>query len=33
MRGLWRRCAGGPMAEQDLHAVLLELTGRDWRPN
>ena len=30
MRGLWTRCAGGPMAEQDLQGVLLELTGRDW---
>jgi predicted metalloprotease with PDZ domain len=30
MRGLWARCAGGPMAEQDLRDVLQELTGRDW---
>jgi predicted metalloprotease with PDZ domain len=30
MRGLWQRCDGGPMAEADLHAVLLEQTGREW---
>lgn len=30
MRGLWQRCRGGPMAEPDLHAVLLEQTGREW---
>ncbi len=30
MRGLWRRCQGGPMTEQDLLAVLQELTGRPW---
>ncbi len=30
MRGLWTRCRGGPMREQDLLAVLQELTGRDW---
>jgi predicted metalloprotease with PDZ domain len=28
MRGLWTRCAGGPMTEDDLRAVLLELGGR-----
>ncbi|MFT3813775.1 MAG: peptidase M61 [Acidovorax sp.] len=30
MRALWQRCAGGPMAESDLLAVLHRLTGRDW---
>jgi predicted metalloprotease with PDZ domain len=30
MRGLWQRCAGGPMAEADLLAVLHEHTGRSW---
>jgi predicted metalloprotease with PDZ domain len=30
MRGLWQRCAGGPMAEADLLAVLLDQTGRSW---
>jgi predicted metalloprotease with PDZ domain len=30
MRGLWRRCQGGAMTEQDLLAVLQELTGRPW---
>jgi len=28
MRGLWKRCAGGPMAQDDLLAVLSELGGR-----
>ncbi|MDD2178055.1 peptidase M61 [Acidovorax sp. D2M1] len=28
MRALWQRCAGGPMTEADLRAVLHELTGR-----
>ena len=28
MRALWQRCAGGPMAEADLRAVLRELSGR-----
>jgi predicted metalloprotease with PDZ domain len=27
MRGLWHRCAGGPMTEDDVLAVLTELTG------
>ena len=31
MRALWTRCAGGPMAEQDLLEVLQELTGRSWQ--
>ncbi len=31
MRALWQRCAGGPMAEADLLAVLQALTGRDWQ--
>jgi predicted metalloprotease with PDZ domain len=31
MRGLWTRCAGGPMTEQDLLEVLQELTGRSWQ--
>lgn len=30
MRALWRRCGDGPMSEQDLHAVLLELSARSW---
>jgi predicted metalloprotease with PDZ domain len=30
MRGLWQRCAGGPMAESDLAAVLLSLGGRSY---
>ncbi|MBY0454187.1 MAG: peptidase M61 [Burkholderiaceae bacterium] len=28
MRALWQRCAGGPMAESDLRAVLQTLAGR-----
>ena len=28
MRALWQRCAGGPMAESDLRAVLQQLAGR-----
>ena len=30
MRGLWKRCAGGPMAQDDLLAVLSELGGRSY---
>ncbi len=30
MRGLWTRCAGGPMAQADLLAVLQALSGRSW---
>jgi predicted metalloprotease with PDZ domain len=30
MRGLWKRCKAGPMAQADVEAVLLRLTGRDW---
>ena len=30
MRGLWSRCGGGPMTEQDLHAVLEQLGGRSY---
>jgi predicted metalloprotease with PDZ domain len=30
MRGLWKRCAGGPMAQDDLLAVLHELGGRSF---
>ena len=30
MRGLWARCAAGPMAESDLLAVLQELGGRSF---
>ncbi|MDT7519454.1 peptidase M61 [Rhodoferax sp. TBRC 17660] len=30
MRGLWTRCAGGPMAEADLLAVLQDLGGRSF---
>lgn len=32
MRGLWQRCAGGPMKETDLLQVLKSLSGRDWSP-
>ncbi len=31
MRGLWRRCQGGPMTEQDLLDELQALTGRSWQ--
>ena len=31
MRGLWQRCAGGPMGEGDLLAVLHAVSGEDWR--
>ena len=30
MRALWTRCAGGPMSQDDLLAVLRELSGRPW---
>jgi len=30
MHALWIRCAGGPMAQEDLLAVLRELSGRPW---
>ena len=30
MRGLWLRCKAGPMAEADLAAVLLDLSGRSY---
>jgi len=30
MRALWTRCAGGPMAQEDLLAVLRKLSGRPW---
>ncbi|CAM8669996.1 COG3975 Predicted protease with the C-terminal PDZ domain [Comamonadaceae bacterium] len=30
MRGLWTRCAGGPMTEADLLAVLQDLGGRSF---
>ncbi|MFN4361450.1 MAG: M61 family metallopeptidase [Hylemonella sp.] len=30
MRALWQRCAAGPMHEEDLLAVLRELSGRSW---
>lgn len=30
MRGLWQRCAAGPMHESDLLAVLQHLSGRSW---
>jgi predicted metalloprotease with PDZ domain len=30
MRGLWKRCKGGPMREQDLLDELQSLTGRSW---
>ncbi|MDD2608081.1 MAG: peptidase M61 [Giesbergeria sp.] len=28
MQALWQRCAGGPMTEADVRAVLLQLAGR-----
>jgi predicted metalloprotease with PDZ domain len=31
MRGLWKRCKGGPMREQDLLDELQSLTGRSWQ--
>ncbi len=30
MRGLWKRCAAGPMREQDVLDELHALTGEDW---
>ena len=30
MRALWQRCQAGPMREDDLLAVLQELSGRSW---
>ena len=30
MRTLWRRCKGGPMTEDDLGAVMLQLAGRSY---
>jgi len=30
MRALWERCAGGPMSQEDLLAVLRDLSGRSW---
>ena len=30
MRALWQRCHGGPMSENDLATVLLDLSGRSW---
>ena len=33
MRALWSRCQGGPMAEQDLLAVLAQLGGRSFAPD
>ncbi|BEU95568.1 M61 family metallopeptidase [Acidovorax sp. DW039] len=30
MRGLWHRSQGGPISQDDLLAVLQELTGRPW---
>ena len=32
MRGLWTRCSGGPMTEQDLLAVLSQVCGRSFAP-
>ena len=32
MRGLWKRCSGGPMLESDLLAELQAQTGRSWAP-
>ena len=31
MRALWKRCAAGPMSEDDLLTVLHELTGTSWQ--
>ena len=31
MRALWKRCAAGPMSEDDLLTVLHELTGTPWQ--
>jgi len=31
MRGLWKRCQGGPMTEQDFATVLKETTGHSWQ--
>jgi predicted metalloprotease with PDZ domain len=31
MRGLWKRCKGGPMREQDLLDELQSLTDRSWQ--
>jgi predicted metalloprotease with PDZ domain len=31
MRGLWARCAGGPMTEDDFAAVLQDLGGRSFK--
>ena len=31
MRGLWQRCQAGPMDENDVLAVLQELSGRSWK--
>ncbi len=33
MRGLWRRCRGGPLREQDLLDELHARTGRSWAPD
>ena len=33
MRALWTLCQGGPMAEQDLLAVLAQLGGRSFAPD
>lgn len=30
MRALWIRCAGGPMTQEDVLAVLRERSGRSW---
>jgi len=30
MRALWQRCAGGPMTESDMAAVLADLAGRSF---
>jgi predicted metalloprotease with PDZ domain len=32
MRGLWQRSAGGPMTEEDLLAVLADLSGQSFVP-
>ena len=31
MRGLWQRCQGGPMREEDLLTELKAQTGRSWK--
>src|SRR5690606_13469830 len=32
LRAVWQRTGGGPLSEEQLRAVLQELSGRDWAP-